>query len=221
MPGSTLKWIAIVSMLIDHIGAVLIGKNLNSYTLEFSGMMGIYNICRIIGRISFPIFCFLLVEGFCHTSNVRKYMKRLLLFAILSEIPFDLAFYGRIAALGGQNVFFTLFLGLLALAVMQQMKYRRDMIWIPIVLSGLAAWFLRTDYDYFGVLLIIVFYLFRENSFRRNLVAGVLCLWQPASLLALTPIQCYNGRRGGKLKYLFYIFYPGHLLILWFMGIWI
>lgn len=221
MPGSTLKWIAIVSMLIDHIGAVLIGKNLNSYTLEFSGMMGIYNICRIIGRISFPIFCFLLVEGFCHTSNVRKYMKRLLLFAILSEIPFDLAFYGRIAALGGQNVFFTLFLGLLALAVMQQMKYRRDMIWIPIVLSGLAAWFLRTDYDYFGVLLIIVFYLFRENSFRRNLVAGVLCLWQPASLLALIPIQCYNGRRGGKLKYLFYIFYPGHLLILWFMGIWI
>lgn len=219
--GSVLKWIAIVSMLIDHIGAVLLGKNLNGYAAEYGGINAVYDICRTIGRISFPIFCFLLVEGFCHTGNVKKYMQRLFLFAVLSELPFDLAFYGKIVALDGQNVFFTLFLGLLTLVAIKQMEYRWEMIWLAIALSGLAAWFLRTDYDYFGVLLISAFYLFRENLFRRNLAVGILCFWQPASLLALIPIQCYNGRRGGKLKYLFYIFYPGHLLLLWIVGIWI
>ena len=95
-----LKMIAITTMLIDHVGAVLLPQ---------------YPILRIIGRIAFPIFCFLLVEGFMHTHDVIRYMTRIGLFALISEIPFDLLFYGRILDGTHQNVFFTLFIGLVML----------------------------------------------------------------------------------------------------------
>ena len=97
-----LKMIAITTMLIDHVGAVLLPQ---------------YPILRIIGRIAFPIFCFLLVEGFMHTHDVIRYMTRIGLFALISEIPFDLLFYGRILDGTHQNVFFTLFIGLVMLTI--------------------------------------------------------------------------------------------------------
>ena len=91
-----LKWIAIISMLIDHIGAVL---------FPWCEWM------RIVGRLAFPIFAYLLVEGFVYTKDVKKYLVRLGLFALISEIPFDLAFFGTVFAPVHQNVFFELFCG--------------------------------------------------------------------------------------------------------------
>ena len=102
--GFTLKWIAIVSMLIDHMGAILFPQ---------------YIEMRIVGRLAFPIYCFLLAEGAVHTSNIRRYEIRLLAFACLSDIPFDLAFFGGVT-LEHQNVFFTLLLGVLVIEQFQK-----------------------------------------------------------------------------------------------------
>ncbi|NLC03985.1 MAG: TraX protein, partial [Tissierellia bacterium] len=91
-----LKIIALISMVIDHYGAI------------FQSGIDIY---RIIGRLAFPIYAFLLVEGYTHTRDVKKYGRRLLIFALVSELPFDLAFYGKLS-FTHQNIFFTLFIGL-------------------------------------------------------------------------------------------------------------
>ena len=118
--GSTLKLIAITSMLIDHTGATVLRAvlNLSSVTSDpiwFAFWKTMYTYSRNIGRIAFPIFCFLIVEGFTHTRNVRNYAFRMFLFALISEIPFDLALKGRWFNPDKQNVYFTLLIGLLVL----------------------------------------------------------------------------------------------------------
>lgn len=114
LSGSTLKLIAIITMLIDHIGAAVIARLLIAG--QGSEMLyKIYYAMRAVGRVAFPIFCFLLVEGFFYTGSRKKYALRLFGFALLSEIPFDLAFSGKILEFGYQNVFFTLLIGLLTI----------------------------------------------------------------------------------------------------------
>lgn len=139
IPGSTLKIIAIITMFIDHIGAVVLEGKLSDLGMaqamqtqeglqEFMAQYGVLYlmdmIMRLIGRMGFPIFCFLLIEGFIHTRSRLKYGRNLLLFALISEVPFDLAItrgMGDVPKIGGvlypyyQNVFFTLFIGLLCM----------------------------------------------------------------------------------------------------------
>ena len=124
--GSTLKIIAIITMLIDHIGAGVLGRllvvrgmneaaDLNAWIDANSTLVITYQMMRFVGRLAFPIFCFLLIEGFEHTHDVKKYALRLLSFCLVSEIPFDLLFNGKILEFGYQNVFFTLFIGLMVM----------------------------------------------------------------------------------------------------------
>lgn len=113
MSGTSLKWIAVISMLIDHTAEVLMNHNA---ALTAPIWAQIYVLMRGIGRIAFPIYAFLLVEGFLHTRDVKKYLTRMFLFAVVSEVPFDLAVFHTPFYWGYQNVFFALFLGLLALA---------------------------------------------------------------------------------------------------------
>lgn len=95
--GSTLKIIAMLSMLIDHIAAVLVDSR---------AYPELYGAMREIGRLAFPVFCFLIVEGYFNTKNVKKYVGRLLIFGVISEIPFDLAIFGRPGTeFAHQNVF--------------------------------------------------------------------------------------------------------------------
>ena len=112
LSGSTLKIIAIITMLIDHIGATILWME-----IIYNGdqLYGLYYLCRSIGRISFPIFCFLLVEGFMHTSDVKKYAVRLGIFALVSEIPFDLALGQQLIYAKHQDVFFGLVIALLVM----------------------------------------------------------------------------------------------------------
>lgn len=206
-----LKWIAMLTMLVDHVGAVLF-----PYQMTF----------RIIGRLAFPIYCFLLVEGAVHTSNWKKYLGRLLIFALISEIPFDLAFRGRIFDWSSQNVFFTLAFGLAAVLILKEWKYTL-VSWAGAVLLAFAAELLKTDYGGGGVIIILIFYLMREHIIAKAVCFGAEILvgyggLESYALFSLFPILCYNGKKGpGGLKYLFYIFYPAHLLLLYFCGLWI
>lgn len=211
MDGTVLKLIACLSMFIDHLGAVC-----------FSEMMGF----RIIGRLAFPIYCFLLVEGAVHTHDMKKYILRMGIFALISEIPFDLAFYHRLVYTGHQNVFFTLGLGLLAIWFLEHPIEQLD---IPdvlykllvIIAAGLIAEFFNTDYGFTGIAVICVFYYLRGQPQLKYPIAAILLAAMGGvevyAVLALIPILLYNGQRGRQTKvmqYGFYIFYPAHLLLL-------
>ena len=176
----SLKSIAILCMAVDHTGRILFPGE-ESWTC--------------VGRLAFPIFAFLLTEGFFHTRDIYRYLVRLGIFAILSEIPFDLAFFQTCWYPQRQTVFFTLFISVALMAV------------------------LETDYGFRGVLLVLVFYVGRMRPFAGLALAGLWnFLWQSSvqrfGALAVIPIGLYNGKKGRSLKYFFYVFYPAHLLLL-------
>ena len=139
--GSTLKLIALAAMLIDHIGAVILEPLIirgSGASIGLTSITALYTIDQImrlvIGRSAFPIFCFLLVEGFQRTSGVYRYAGRLLLFAIVSEIPFDLAIADTWMSTNWQNVFFTLFLGLVVMIGVEKVKALGWNRWIRLCL---------------------------------------------------------------------------------------
>ena len=221
MNATTLKIIACVSMLIDHIGAVFFPR--------------IY-ILRLIGRISFPIFGFMIAEGFFYTKNVKKYLIRLVLLALLSEIPYDFAFSGKLIDLTRQNIFFTLTIALIGIIVYD--KYKNTNITIATVsvfVLSVIAFICKTDYDLFGVLIIFGFYLYRGNFIRISLnlifysilmcishvlVSGsysVFNFFQLVAILSLIFISKYNNQKGYNFKLLFYGFYPLHLILIGLM----
>lgn len=235
LTGSALKIIAIITMFIDHLGASLLENGMMRQVSEQSVLsadvaaLHAYNkwkavdfVCRSIGRLAFPIFCFLLVEGFLHTRDKRKYFARLFLFSLISEIPFDLAFHREWFYWEGQNVFFTLWIAVLVLAALKYLEKREDIAqagrWLlqaGAILAGVAlACFLHTDYEGFGVAAIVLLYLFRKDRRRQAIVGACAFLWEVTAALAFFPIYYYNGKRGLQLKYVFYIFYPAHLLLL-------
>lgn len=229
--GSTLKMIALVTMLIDHTAAVLLIRVIraNLFPTIQSQLTVLYCIMRFIGRIAFPIYCFLLVEGFGKTHNVWKYALRLAGFAILSEIPFDLALNSTILEFGYQNVFFTLLWGLLAMIAsdmvnrcffkeQDSMAKKLGACAVTVtctVVAALAAEWMNTDYGAIGVVCIMVLYLFRNRKIAQICAGVVVFLWELTAPLAFIPIGFYNGERGRQIKYLFYAFYPVHLLILY------
>lgn len=205
LSGSSLKIIAIITMLIDHIGAVLFPQ---CYLLRF------------IGRLAFPIFCFLLVEGFTHTRNVKKYALRLGIFALISEIPFDLALFNKLFDFHHQNIFFTLLIGLLVLIGLDKFKNNNLVQYFIFLLGMIIAQAFKVDYGCVGIIFIVLFYLYHQyqkllpftiSFFFFSFLASPT---ESLSTLAILPIACYNGKRGISLKYVFYAFYPVHLLIL-------
>lgn len=207
LSGTGLKRIACVSMFIDHIGASCIEAGLYShYTAVPQKLVMIDGIMRIIGRLAFPIYCFLLVEGFAHTHSVKKYAMRLLAFAFISEIPFDWAFFKTPLYIGYQNVYWTLFLGLLALHCLDTCIEKEKGLQgiLGAVCIAAAAGIMCTDYGALGVALILFFYYVRKMHMQNNTSAQAGWLF-------------YSGARGNCSKLeqmLFYVFYPAHLLVL-------
>lgn len=252
-----LKMIAILTMLCDHVAAV------------FSSDMpsALYIAMRCIGRMAFPIFCFLLAEGFYYTKSRSRYALRLFLFCLLSEPCYDLAFHQTWRYQESQNVFWTLFLGFLMMALLETIRRRRNadnllfrvakgiLMAAVVCAAGYAAFWMKTDYSYKGILMIAVFYFLRKHraaavvgmslvnllAFQRlaNLLAllktqstltGLLAslkanirgvqfsfMIQDAGVVAAVPILFYNGQKGRSMKWFFYLFYPVHLLILYFI----
>lgn len=194
-------------MFIDHMGAVF-----------FPGEL----MFRYIGRIAFPIFAFLLVEGYFHTRDVRRYMLRLGLFAVISEIPYDLAFRETVLEFEHQNVFFTLFIGVAMMYALEKSPQWQAKA-AEVLLAMWAASLLCSDYRYKGILLIAVYYFLRGRRREEFMLgAGWNFLWnweiQGYGALASIPIAMYSGQRGRSMKYFFYLFYPLHLAVFYGMA---
>ena len=264
--NAVLKNIAYLTMLLDHFIVVIFMEIIRQRSLagyDTGVMSQVYSIGRLIGRGSFVLFAYLAVEGFLHTRSRLKYLLRLMLFALVSEVPFDLAFSGQIIDQSSQNVFFTLFLSVLVLTGWEwagkcvrglyRKRVSQDVSWhicvgvfrivqLSVVLLGCgAAYYLKSDYKYMGVLLIFTFYLLRKKPFYVQIVpvACVLFLgtWsmnmlryaeaytiaylirfsmrELFGLFAFIPIALYDGTKGRQLpKAVCYGFYPVHLLVL-------
>lgn len=209
-----LKLIACAAMLLDHIGAVL---------LPGPGL-------RIVGRIAFPIFCFLLVEGAAHTRSTKKYGWRLFLGAVLSELPYDFLFYGE-PTWEHQSVMVTLLLGLIMIHWMRKRKWGI----LPFCLCFFAAEFVNAEYGCWGIALLGLVAFTAEKS-REKLLQGIgmaLIFWLMGSysvalgpvqipiqlfgLLSMIPIGLYSGRKrtaNRAVQWAFYLFYPVHLTAL-------
>lgn len=210
LSGSALKVIAIFSMVIDHCAYYLMDGN----TVH-------YEMMRCLGRIAFPVFAFLVAEGFAHTRNRKKYFGQLLGFAIVSEIPW----YLLNGADGTHNVMFTLTLGVVALAVFEKLKKDSTLCICTILFIAWFATWSGVDYEWRGVLMIVIFYLLGKNTFLSGRMAQLLCVFPLmmhygiiGTMLACMVIFLYDGTRGfiqgNTAKYGFYAFYPVHLLVI-------
>ncbi|MBQ9828424.1 MAG: conjugal transfer protein TraX [Lachnospiraceae bacterium] len=241
--GTVLKIIAAVSMIIDHYAASGLLKQFSPGGLFGMNCKSTYILFRGIGRLAFPIFCFLIIEGVRYTKNWKLYALRLLIFAALTEVPFDRLFSvdGSFFDWTYQNVLFTLLLGMLCAAFLRFYDGpSRYMIYATLVITAAmtAETFLLSDYGASGVAMIgVMGYLLDDKPewakipdrawtvFVCAAAIGTCCLVQmnvlelPA-LFALIPISLYNGERGlgGRAaKYIFYSVYPLHLLIFCFL----
>lgn len=229
MSSFTLKMLAVITMLIDHIGFI------------FYDQIEYYAEMRTIGRLAFPIFCFLLVEGVFHTRSKKRYLLRLAVFAVLSEIPFNLAFFNMLQDPLHQNVFWTLFIGAALLCLCRQSFFSRHVefqMLLAAVAAGTAKW-LHTDYGAMGVILIFGLYMAKEYAptyYGISLAKPLQALWNGLLMLVYAQTRqmyaagasifmlFYNGKRGPDLgkygKYAFYLFYPVHLIVLYLIHQW-
>ncbi|MFI3206628.1 MAG: TraX family protein [Clostridia bacterium] len=222
MTAYTLKWIALITMIIDHIGAVFFPQ------LE---------IIRIIGRISFPIFAFLLAEGFARTRNRTNYLVRLVIFAVVAEVPFDLCFHGSFSYWLAQSVMVELAIAFIALIFLEKTK-KTPAFFILVIAMAFVAELLYSSYGSYGVLLVVAFYMFRkyrgadiiafvaltylfygftnwgfsiENFYYSILTLNSIQLY---ACLAALPLVFYSGKKGdASMKWFFYAIYPLHLAL--------
>lgn len=230
LPQSAFKVIALLSMAIDHFGAAVVEfwyiKAAYAGAPYSNTLFQFYIVLRSIGRIAFPIFCFLLTEGFFHTGNRWKYARNLLIFAAVSEIPFDLAINHALLEWTHQNVFFTLLLGLLAMMAMEKCREKVENLPLRVLLMAsaaaamiLAAIVLKTDYNGWGVGVIVGMYLLHSYPIAAGLFGAVLLSIMQSieawTFLALPLFLLYNGERGRQRKFFFYVFYPAHFLLLY------
>ncbi len=214
----SLKIIACVTMVLDHI----------KYAIPETTCFA----TQYLGRIAFPLFAFLVGEGYCHTSNLKKYSKRLIVFALISQIPFML-FRTLVGEWRMLNILFTLLLGLGTIAVWD--KFGKKSIPIIALLVFLGK-ILRVDYGWYGVLSVFLLYVFRERKILRifafamlNLIYYQNRLFLENSLPYLISYICttipvifllfYNGKLGRKTKYLYYLFYPLHMFLFYIINL--
>lgn len=233
LSGSSIKLIAILSMLIDHFAAVVLTRYY-SLSSEPEKLYKIYEIMRAIGRLAFPLFCFFAVEGFLYSKNRFKYLSRLAIFAILSEPAFDMAFSGQWLDFTQQNVMLTIFMGIIGIWLFERIqeiihsKFGKNPLSyiigiIPIFAIAHIAHILHSDYGAVGIFTISVIYILNEYKPFAFLVGiSVLVLGygqiELSAFWAIIPILFYSGKRGFGLKYFFYLFYPIHLAILSYLA---
>ena len=216
MSSFVLKIIAVITMFIDHIGYAIFGK---------------FSFFNYIGRIAFPIFAFQITEGYAHTKNLKKYFLRLFVFALVSQIPFML--FGKIISNDfALNIFFTLLLGLACIYIYDKSKYKVVGFFLA-VLIGFLAEFTHCDYGFYGVSIIFLFYVFKNDIIKSSIafmITTAIKYLIPIikygfynkylyllihTLIPIIFISLYNGKKGKDTKYFLYLFYPIHLLLIY------
>lgn len=212
----SLKIIALITMLIDHMAVALLDDT------------GIFcEVLRYIGRLSMPIFVFALVEGYGYARNHIKTLSLLFLFGVISEIPFDMVRTNTLIDWTGQNAFFSLFIGYAMMMLLDWIRanekidndYVKNILIVAvIVLAASLSILMRTDYSAYEILAIAAMYFYRTDilmgSMAVNLILVCSNLIEITSFLTTPLLLMYNGKKGKGMKYLFYVFYPLHLLIL-------
>lgn len=229
-----LKIFACIVMLIQTVGITIVENgliHLDEYTqaelsramAEDSRLMslaGVGSVMQLLGGLAVPIFAFLLVEGFLNTSAYRKYLLSMLFFALISEIPYDLAMSESLMDWSGQNALVTMCICLLMLYFLRMLKDRKGFASgaaRALIVLGSVAWvtLLRAQYGFCMVLLTAVFYLFYSRNVLKTVLGILVSLLYVTGPLSFYGIWCYTGERKDKLpKYVYYAFYPVHLLVL-------
>lgn len=219
MSSFSLRLFALLCMCADHAGLALFPS------------IGAF---RCVGRLAFPLYCFLLVQGYTHSRDVRAYGRRLLLMALISEIPFDMLIFGRIASGMEQNVFFSLIFGLIAMQSSDALRDKPLYAGFAAAALCMGAMLCRVSYGWLGVALCLCIHSLYDRRLRMAvwiacilliysfslLLSGVTMSWVLVSfcaLLSLLPILCYNGKRGLRvplLTFAFYAAYPLHIAAL-------
>lgn len=199
-----LKIIAIATMMIDHFGMVFFPQ---------------IEIFRIVGRVAFILFAFLLTEGAVHTRDFKAYLKRLLVWAFLSEIPYDMAVNGKLMDWQSQNIFFSLFLSAFGIYVIKNAVTKIKKIAI-VIATFFVADLLKVDFGIYGLAVVYSFYLIKSIDIKLVVIQVLSSLatflgyvFQIWSGLAFIPILLYNGKQGIKTGRMFYSFYALHLFI--------
>ena len=247
MTQSTLKRLAILFMFCDHFAKVVLSAGILRPVLGAAGNEQLMILLESVGRIAFPIFAWFVAEGCRKTHNFPRYLGRMAIFAVLSEAPFQYCFYAageNGLRLGCHNVMFTLLLaaaGIYASKLLENYEIpRMPAVLLPSILAVTLGWVLQTDYNAWGVALILMLYYLPEKKQRLILLACWMTVfmllwhgWNGETFLWLRPngaglrwmwlggmasvplLACYQGKRGRSNKWLFYAFYPVHLAVLY------
>lgn len=228
MNRNVLKIIAILSMVVDHVGNYLLDNNI---------------VLRVIGRIAFPIFAFFIAEGMRYTRSKKRYILTLLLFACISEVP-----YVFLKGAFKLNILFTFLLAILFILLIEKlMKVEISKSFAKMLLLMLSMLTLFVlclifgdvlgyiDYSTLGIIMVVVFY-FAKSPLRLILAIGIIVLmvlkniflnefafehiYQIFAILAIVLLFFYNNKKGKlNLKYAFYVFYPAHLFVIWILSL--
>ena len=240
---NTLKWIALITMFLDHIGAIIGFSTFANMNIGY-----VYDILRIIGRISFPIFAFFIAEGWFFTHNKFNYFSTILIFAIISQPIYSISLDLNIFNL---NILWTFLLSISICYLID--KYKQNLSYsflysclifcIIMVVLFLELLGLRFSYGIFGIILPVIFYIFYHNNLKNSKLIMWICVvvllialsiinipinttikfsnfYQFFGLLSIPFIILYNGKKGKyNFKWLFYIFYPTHLIIIYLFSL--
>ncbi len=222
MTSFTLKIIGVIAMLFDHIGDAIIGR---------------FSILNLIGRFAFPIFAYQSIESYIHTKNIKKYLARLFIFALISQIPFSL-FQKTYTNEFHLNVMFTFLLGIISLIIHDKINDKYLKI-LPIIFVATINEIIRADYGAFGIVLIYTFYYLEKiYHYKNKKIVTIISIFLLCNFRYIFPminnpeyiteyfllglftsmsvfiIILHNKKEGKKMKYFFYFFYPLHLLML-------
>lgn len=215
--GAQLKYLAFASMLIDHVNNALVTPMLNGEGF----LLHLSNLFSILGRIAFPLFVFFIVEGFFKTRSRKRYLTTLLIFGVISEVPFDMFTSKTFFDPYWNNMMFTLALCLVTIWLIDSLKEKlaNRVIWyvvsiILVILFGLLAMGLSLDYDYHAILVAYLFYIFYDKPLLGAGLGYLSIIKEVYSFLGFAMTLTYNGQRGKQYKWLNYAFYSVHILIL-------